>query len=512
MADDQLSPQDLQDLQMVRTKMGDNHPKAAALDALLTANHANNRQPTQFEKDRSGANAPGQSGFGMNFLKSAGHAIGNLVSAPGAAITALSNPASIPVAVASTIGNVMNNDQQRKNTGRSGLYRTAAAVSDLTGIGNAPQMEQAADTGNTAGIAGMGLGSAAGNIAAPIMVGGALKAIPKVMGRVPSPVELSPTESSSRTLATRLTNSAKEAPGVSSTLSNQLDTIKRTVPSISPKQGLLDLSKAAQTAAENDKYLSNVIEPHKDLPTASGQTVGEAHGELAKLNAELYPKFNRGGAGSPTAQATIESGKAAELNARAEQLRNEIADAVGKKTGVDPAYIKGLRRNYEQLNDIAWRADVSDYAHRMGLRDPAIPTSRMGLIERGLSKLPFNNPNAAVAKTFNSYEAAPEAEVPGMKLTGPDLFKPQVQHPVISHNGTNVELPPRLNPGIDAEFNPRIKQIPPPAREAVQHPVITSNPELPRLFDVVDNSAASKAYLEGLAKKRANVKPIGGKE
>ena len=470
MATSTFSPQDLEDLKSIRDKLPTNHPTAAKIDATIqeAIRGAAPSMPVpkglQGPPNKVGGLSPGEeTGFGSR-IKEFGKG----------ALSAITSPMLHPQDTLEGLGKSMMASGSASGNGYPThapllLSRTGREANEANNEVHRQQHNEMAE--QNADMIASHPAHLSGSIAAPIMVGGALKAIPKVMGRVPAPVELSPTESSSRTLATRLTNSAKEAPGVSSTLSNQLDTIKRTVPSISPKQGLLDLSKAAQTAAENDKYLSNVIEPHKDLPTASGQTVGEAHGELAKLNAKLHPMFNRGGAGSTTAQATIKAGKAAEWNARAEQLRNEIADAVGKKTGVDPAYIKGLRRNYEQLNDIAWRADVSDYAHRMGLRDPAIPTSRMGLIERGLSKLPFNNPNAAVAKTFNSYEAAPEAEVPGMKLTGPDLFKPQVQHPVI-----------------------------------------TSNPELPRLFDVVDNSAASKAYLEGLAKKRANVKPIGGKE
>jgi hypothetical protein len=449
---EQLSPQDLQDLQMIRQQMGNDHPTSAKIDALLSENHANNRQPTQLEKDRQGSNTEGQSGFGMNLLKSLGHAMAGIVSAPGAAVTALNNPATIPTAIASTVGNTMRNDQRRQDAGRSGAYRIAAIPSDVTGIGDAPAMEKAADTGNTSGIAGMATGSAIGNIA-PVVAGPRLA---KAFADRPKPVEIPPVESTSRSLASRLTPSAKEAPGVESNLANQIDTLKRNAPNgqISRKSGLLDLSKTAEQAAQGDKYLSDIIEPNKDLPIGdTGMTVGDAHARLAEVNDTLHPKYMRGGAGSPSAQAAIGAEQARSLEAEANQLRGGISETVGRKMGIDPDHVRGLRKNYEQLKDLGWRADVSDYAHQMGLQDPSLPTSRMGMVDRVASRL-WNNPNHAVAKAFNNYEAAPPPEVPGYPLQGPGLMKPMVPRPIVNpDSGTTLELPARLPKGIDAGAN-----------------------------------------------------------
>lgn len=471
---------------------------------------AMNANPTQFEKERQGSNTEGQSGFGMNTLKSLGHAMAGIASAPGAAITALTNPATIPMAMASTIGNTAKNDMRRQNAGRSGAYRMAAIPSDITGIGDAPAMEKAAETGNAAGIAGMGTGSAIGNLV-PIVAGPKMA---KAFADRPKPVEIPPVESTSRSLASRLTPSAKEAPGVESNLTNQIDTLKRTAEGgkISRKSGLLDLSKTAETAAKGDKYLSDIIEPNKDLPVGeTGMSVGDAHGRLAEINDTLHPKYMRGGAGSPTAQSAIGAEQARALEAEANQLRGGIAETVGRKMGIDPDHIRGLRKNYEQLKDIGWRADVSDYAHQMGLQDPSLPTSRMGMVDRVASRL-WNNPNHSVAKAFNNYEAAPSPETPGYPLQGPGMFKPMVQHPVIPEPGPSTTLPVRLPKGIDAgPENVLSRALENTAaktdRGITQAKNMQSHGEQGQVQKVElqprDTSAASKEYLENAAKRRS---------
>ena len=317
-------------------------------------------------------------------------------------------------------------------------------LSAVPGLG--PMVANAADTaaeGNLPAAAGK-----LSTIALPKLAESAMN----YRGSGVKPVEIPPVESASRSLASRLTPSAKEAPGVESSLTNQIDTLKRTAEGgkISKKSGLMDLSKTAEQAAQGDKYLTDIIEPNKDLPIGNtGMTVGDAHARLAEVNDTLHPKYMRGGAGSPSAQAAIGAEQARALEAEANQLRGGISETVGRKMGVDPEYVRGLRKNYEQLKDIGWRADVSDYAHRMGLQDPSLPTSRMGILDRLNSRL-FNNPNSAVAKTFNQYEGAPPVEVPGYPLKGPGLLKPSSPRPIVNpESGTNVEIGAKLNPAIE---------------------------------------------------------------
>ena len=466
-------------------------------------------QPTQFEQDRQGANTLGQSGFGMNTLKSLGHALGGIVSAPGAVLDSAMHPEQIPMKSANLVNTLMTNDAGRKASGRSLPYRIASGISDATGIGNAPAMEQAADTGNSAGIAGMATGSALGNIA-PVV---AAPRLANALKGGPQPIEIPPAEQTSRTLATRLTNSAKDAPGVTSTVGNQLDTLKKFAPEgISRKQGLLDLSKTAGTAAEADPYLSDYIEPNKDAPVGnSGMTVGQAHSRLAQINDTLHPKYMRGGSGSPSAQAAIGAEQASALEGEANSLRQGIADSVGKRMGIDPDYVRGLRKNYEQLKDIGWRADVADYAHQMGLKDPAIPTSKMGIMERGYNRF-FNNPNSGVAKAFNGYEASPTPEPPGYPLTGPsDVLKPLAQHPLNPQPLEHANFEPR-DVSADSrayldEAARRRESRPEPAPLAkvpTTRPDVTDQPI--KVSEPMDNSAESKQYLDEAARRR-NGKP-----
>lgn len=337
----------------------------------------------------------------------------------------------------------------------------------------------------------------AGNLTGNAVLGGAAH---EMMPRGAPPVKLSPVEDATRNLATRLTPSAKEAPGVQSTLANQIDTLKRTAPEgkLSRTQGLLDLSKTAGEAAENDPYLKEYIEPNRDMPTGDGSTVGEDHAELARLNAELYPKYMKGGSGSPAAQAAISTERAAAIEARANILRQRLANAVGNKMGLDPEYVRGLRKNYEQLRDIGWRADVADYAHQMGLRDPAIPTSKLGIFERGYNRF-FNNPNNSVARVFNNYEAAP-AELPKAQFALSEP-KPVTSHPVSSQPYVQDEIPAKLNPAMNARFTPRPKApIPEPVPKPVaSHPTDTSV----MLSEPQDVSGESRQYLNQVAQRRA---------
>jgi len=96
--DEQLSQQDIQDLQVIASHLPTGHPMQKKLSVLL------NSQPTQFEKDRP--QIPEDYGFtpGNMFegaVKGVGNAIGGLATAavgPGTPVGALRMPIAAPQA------------------------------------------------------------------------------------------------------------------------------------------------------------------------------------------------------------------------------------------------------------------------------------------------------------------------------------------------------------------------------------------------------------------------------
>lgn len=132
MADDQnLSQQDVADLQEIAGKLPTGHPMQKKIALLLSS------QPTQFEKDRPGSDREGggfASNFGQAFIPS------GVSPYPGMDLEAKSAMADAS----------RQADERRKKEGAGLAYRVGAALP----FTNASAMEEAARSGDTSGVWG----------------------------------------------------------------------------------------------------------------------------------------------------------------------------------------------------------------------------------------------------------------------------------------------------------------------------------------------------------------------
>src|ERR1700678_1713162 len=110
-------------------------------------------------------------------------------------------------------------------------------------------------------------------------------------------------------------------------------------------------------------YYNEILGPVKDRPVSiagtipgySGETaspstatLGQLDARLSQINAELNPKYSKGGIAG---QAAVKS--ATELNAEAAGIRKQLYDAVGKATGLTPEQVAQTRGAFGSLDSLA---------------------------------------------------------------------------------------------------------------------------------------------------------------
>ncbi len=124
------------------------------------------------------------------------------------------------------------------------------------------------------------------------------------------------------------------------------------------------LGQAAKGAGDwiRSHYYENILGPVKDVPmdisgikgysgaTASPSTasLGQLDARLSEINAELNPKFAKGGI---AAQAAVKS--AGDLNAEASSIRQILYKRLGEATGIDPQVIAQTRGAFGSLDNLA---------------------------------------------------------------------------------------------------------------------------------------------------------------
>lgn len=167
---DNLSQQDIQDLQDISSHLPAGHPHQQAISKLISS------QPTQFEQERNPNNQPG-------FLESAGHTALDMGKSmfgggqkPGVTASDIAGPG---VGLAKSIYSGYKGARER---GHGAGYSAAAGLATPLGV-DVPGMEHNADVGNAAGIAGQAAVPAAAAVA-PLGVEGAVRGAKSLGGEI----------------------------------------------------------------------------------------------------------------------------------------------------------------------------------------------------------------------------------------------------------------------------------------------------------------------------------------
>jgi hypothetical protein len=159
MANDQdLSAQDIKDLQEIASRLPPGHPMGPKISLLL------NSQPTEFEKERQdpGIWAGIKSAFGLPQAPNPYPGLDTDAKAQAAAESGARQRADL---------------QQRRAEGRNPVYTALATGVEATGLMDPGQMERSAALGHTGEVMGQGLGTAS-QVAVPYAakeLGGAIK-------------------------------------------------------------------------------------------------------------------------------------------------------------------------------------------------------------------------------------------------------------------------------------------------------------------------------------------------
>ena len=214
-----------------------------------------------------------------------------------------------------------------------------------------------------------------------------------------------------------------------------LDDLKATADSAGIKVKTLDdAARVARTTADADQYRVNRIEPHlgvdMDVPPAykgnrtdyGRATIADVDKRISVINDTLYPRFQKGGQGSQSAQAAIGAEQAQALLAEGSSLRWALAKKIAQITGDSPDAIYAERARYGRLNDLA---DSFRLAAEEQYRSQAVETTTPTTIgarvsgggvthEGAFARFPINPRNwgkrtladRVISEAFNKYKPA----------------------------------------------------------------------------------------------------------
>lgn len=347
---DQLSPQDIQDLSAIRSKLSPDDPRAAKIGMLLAQNNPNyqrdqlnlqrNAQPTQFERDRNPENQPGLFSSGGKELLNLAGGFANTIA------QGMSGNIPAGVNAAAQMGNqIAMSDFNRQQMGRSLPYRVTAGVGQAAGI-NAPAMEHASDVGNAKELVGTALADAV-----PTMAGAAARAVGKVASLEGNP----------HVLYQKYLEPVADTP--------------HPMPEITPKQ---------MSALRNQVSIN-----HPDIAQRmvdGTTTIGDLDVIRQVANNSSKPAFGN---------AVIPPERAAGFQAAADKIRDVIYPAIERGNGLQPgsiAKIKGIQGDLLNMGKAPklgydpweWPAKVADVVVKRPALD-AIHTARTKILAARLN-------------------------------------------------------------------------------------------------------------------------------
>src|SRR5581483_5957440 len=133
-----------------------------------------------------------------------------------------------------------------------------------------------------------------------------------------------------------------------------------------PGQALETAAMAPEAAYKNLPYFKEVMEPnlaktadvtfnnYRGGKTGYNQaTVAQLNDRLTAINAEMYGKYQQGGAGSARADAAVNAERVQSLQQEAAGIRDALDKTLARETGVPIDRLKGMRQQYGQLKDVA---------------------------------------------------------------------------------------------------------------------------------------------------------------
>jgi len=200
-----------------------------------------------------------------------------------------------------------------------------------------------------------------------------------------------------------------------------------------PLKTQLDWAKAARGAADEAKnvFQNDVLKPHADDTVSvsgseyRGKTVGE--GQNAKLsdinkritdiNDELRPDYRKAQQGQTRTALASDADLKAEHGALTKILHEEL----GKRTGMSPEDIAGMRQRFGRQYTIADQTEAAANARASPAgkanegRD--LPTNKAGLVARGINKLrggPEKIADKAFQKALGKTENITAKDLPKM--------------------------------------------------------------------------------------------------
>jgi hypothetical protein len=305
------------------------------------------------------------------------------------------------------------------------------------------------------------------------IVGGAMEA-----GTIPSMV-LAPESGVSkaapvevRAAAKMLTDAVNPLPkqmgAFEKSLGDQLDKVITFAQSKGMKVGSPEeLAQAMKGTGDwiRQHYYENILGPVKErlasvagnikgyageTSSPSNATLGQLDNRLSQINAELNPKYAKGGI---AAQAAVKS--ATELNAEAAGIRKVLYQELGKATGIDPATIADTRKAFGSLDSLAEQtnsaASKARFAKNIAAREPVTVNpfgaskGKQFLADKAIAKMRGNPVEKSISKVVRRVETAPY-ELP---KPNPTSVTSKLRTPLRGENPPYV--PPRTSTSAEVD-------------------------------------------------------------
>lgn len=213
------------------------------------------------------------------------------------------------------------------------------------------------------------------------------------------------------------------------------------------------LAKAMQGAADTQRthYYNNILGPVRgeqvlmsDVPGYSGggtgasASLGDIDARLSQINAELRPKYNKGGM---NASAAVKS--EAELNAEASALRSKLYTELANRTGLTPQQVAETRGSFGALGDLSEKTGLAAAKARTAENtlqqgpvtiNPLSQTKHF-LLDKAINAMRGDTAGKAISKTITQSATSPftpPQPIFGEKVT---VYRPP---PITQVGGTAV--------------------------------------------------------------------------
>jgi hypothetical protein len=216
---------------------------------------------------------------------------------------------------------------------------------------------------------------------------------------------------------------AKQMPAFQKNVESQLPNIREEAEAsnlpIKNRDALLSVVRNA-AAKKRSFYYDSIIKPFEDVPKDVNQipgyqgptsqpgfaTIGQLDKRLTQINAELYPKYQKGGMQS-TAALNVQSDAA--LRAEAAAIRTVMNQELANRLNMTPEQVGQSRADFGQLGDLADKLELTLNTERRAVnktaqQSPDLHITTMGVankIGQALSKRVLGSPaDRAVKKVF----------------------------------------------------------------------------------------------------------------